>query len=101
MSDERVISLSPNVCFDTDEDQSSGTLEIALPGVKKEDINLKINEDGYSLTAVRGEVKYVSSQAFCCPVVPKKATAKYENGLLQITLPFKDTMENAVAVKVQ
>jgi HSP20 family protein len=101
MSDERVISLSPNVCFDTDEDQKNGTLEIALPGVKKEDIDLKINEDSYSLTATRGDIKYVASQAFCCPVVPGKATAKYENGLLQIEVPFKDPMENATAVKVQ
>ena len=101
MSEEIVVSLSPNVCFDTDEDQTNGTLEIALPGVKKEDINLKINEDSYSLSAVRGDIKYVASQGFCCPVNPEKAKAKYENGLLQITVPFKDTMENAVAIKVQ
>ena len=101
MPEQKVVSLSPNVCFDTDEDQTNGTLEIALPGVKKEDIDLKINEDSYSLSAVRGEIKYVASQAFCCPVVPGKATAKYENGLLQIVVPFKDPMENAVAVKVE
>jgi HSP20 family protein len=101
MPEERVISVSPNVCFDTDEDQTNGTLEIALPGVKKEDIDLKINEDGYSLSAARGDIKYVASQAFCCPVVPEKATAKYENGLLQISVPFKDSMENAVEVKIQ
>ena len=100
MSEEKVVSISPNVCFDTDEDQKNGTLEIALPGVKKEDIDLKINEDSYSLSAVRGDIKYVASQTFCCPVIPGKATAKYENGLLQIAVPFKDPMDDAVTVKV-
>ena len=101
MSVDNVVNLSPNVCFDTDEDQSTGTLEIALPGVKKEDINLKINEDGYTLSAVRGDTKYVANQTFCCPVVPDKAKARYENGLLHIDVPFKDPMDNAVAVKVE
>lgn len=100
MVEEKVVSISPDVCFDADEDPTKGTLEIALPGVKKEDIELKINEDSFSLSAVRGEIKYVASQTFCCPVVPEKAKAKYENGLLQIDLPFKDPMENAVTVKV-
>ncbi|MCU0610136.1 MAG: Hsp20 family protein [Chitinispirillaceae bacterium] len=101
MSEEQVISLSPNVCFEADEDDKNGTLEIALPGVKKEDIELKLNEDSYSIVAKRGETKYVASQSFCCPVIPKKAKATYENGLLQIKVPFKETMEHAVAVKVE
>jgi HSP20 family protein len=100
MSKETTVSLSPNVCFDTDEDQSVFTLEIALPGVKKEDIDLKINEDSYAITAHRGDIKYVDAQAFCCKVVPKKASAKYDNGLLKITVPYKDTMDDAVTIKV-
>lgn len=101
MTDERIVSISPDVCFDTDDDQTKGTLEIALPGVRKEDIDLRINEDSYSLSAVRGDTKYVASQTFCCPVVPGKAKAKYENGLLKIDVLFKDPMEDAVTVKVE
>ena len=101
MSTETVTTLSPNVCFDTDVDDKNGYLEIALPGVKKEDIVLKIDEEGYSLTATRGDAKYVASQGFCCPVVPEKATAKYDNGLLKITVPFKEAMDNSVSVKIQ
>lgn len=101
MVETKVVSLSPNVCFDTDEDLSKGTLEISLPGVKKEDIELKINEDSYSLSAKReGDIKYVATQAFCCPVVPEKTSAKYENGLLKIDVQFKDAMENAVSVNI-
>jgi HSP20 family protein len=101
MAEEKVVTLSPNVCFDTDDNQSGGTLEIALPGVKKEDINLKINADGYNLSAVRGDTRYVANEAFCCPVVPDKTEAKYENGLLVIKLKFKDPMEEAIPVAIQ
>ena len=101
MQDEKVMNVAPNACFETDEDMTKGTLEIALPGVKKEDIDLKINEDGYTLSATRGDIKYVASESFCCPVVPEKVKAKYENGLLQIELPFKNPMENAVSIKVE
>jgi HSP20 family protein len=100
MSTQDVVSISPNTCFDTDEDNATGTMEISLPGVKKEDITLKINEEGYSLTAVRGETKFASNEAFCCPVDPKGTTAKYENGLLSIKVKFKDYMEDAVTVPI-
>jgi HSP20 family molecular chaperone IbpA len=38
--------------------------------------------------------------AMCCPVVPGKSEAKYENGLLRIMVPFKDAMDGAREVKV-
>jgi len=100
MTEEKTISLSPNVCFDTDQEKENGTLEIALPGVKKEDINLRINEEGYSLTAMRGETKFVANQPFCCPVKVDTATAKYENGLLTIHVSFKDSMDDAIKLNI-
>jgi len=38
----------------------------------------------------------VTTLAMCCPVIPGKAEAKYENGLLRITAPFSDAMGGAV-----
>jgi len=45
-------------------------------------------------------VEFVGALAFCCPVVPDRAEAHYENGLLKLVVPFKDQMEDAVRVKV-
>lgn len=44
---------------------------------------------------------YVDSYAFWCPVEPEKAIAKYSNGLLKVTVPYKFTPEKLVDVKIE
>lgn len=97
---EEKISVSPDVCSYYDNDESHINIEVSLPGVKKEDISLKFLEDSLFLSAPRDDIKYVATLSLCCPVVPGKAVAKYENGLLKISAPFKDAMDDAVEVKV-
>ena len=55
-----------------------------LHGVVKKDINLKMHEDSFNLTAPREDYEFVTTLSMCCPIDPEKAKAKYENGLLKI-----------------
>lgn len=94
------IKVAPEVVTCADPDGNRLHMEISIPGVKKEDVHLKMREDSFTLSAPRDDVEFVAALGFCCPVNTSDAHAAYENGLLKITVPFKDPMADAVEVSV-
>jgi HSP20 family molecular chaperone IbpA len=94
------LKMAADVCSYVDEEAQRVHLEICIPGVKKKEIRLKVRDDSYSLYAPRSDFDYVSTAAFCCPVVSRKAKASYADGMLKVSAPLKDPMEGAVTVRV-
>jgi HSP20 family molecular chaperone IbpA len=92
--------VSPDICSYMSEDNQTLNIEVTIPGVQKEHIQLRMLEDSFSLSAPGNDVEYVTASAFCCPVKAGDARASYENGCLKIAVPFKDPFENAVQVPV-
>lgn len=92
--------------IDVKEDDKSYTVKADIPGVKKEDIQIEIDDDVVSLRAEakqekeekRGEKVVYSersygmvSRSFTLPaaVDDKGARAEYQDGVLSLTLPKK------------
>jgi HSP20 family molecular chaperone IbpA len=100
MSEEEV-KISPALLAYPDENHDNLIIEIELPRVKKENVKVKIHEDSFYITATKEGTQYIGSYAVCCPVVPEKAKATYENGLLRVAVPYKDPLEDAVDVMVE
>ena len=93
--------ISPDICAYYDEDEEKLKIEVELPGVKKKDITFKLNEDGFFIRASKEDYEYVGSYAVCCPVIPNKAEARYSDGLLTVSVPYKEPFEEAVNVEIK
>lgn len=102
----RGFEVEPQIRLDVAEDDKAYTVKAEIPGVKKEDINVSVDGNLVSLSAevksekeekegqkvVRRERYYGSvSRSFTLghDVDMNKAEAKYEDGVLNLTLPKK------------
>jgi len=77
----------PEVCIDHDDHAYS--IEVELPGVKKEDVKLSVGEQSFCVEGSRGDVVFVGCFSLVHSVDEDKAKAKFESGLLKIDVPLK------------
>ena len=64
-----------------------------LPGVRKEDIQLNTTDRTMLITAGHGEYKYQKKLALPCEVLPETTKARYNNGVLEVTLKVRHPRE--------
>ncbi|UYP43979.1 hypothetical protein NEF87_000264 [Candidatus Lokiarchaeum ossiferum] len=76
------------------------TIQIAIPGVKKEDIDMRVLPNYFTLRAPRGEVMYALDLELT-KVEPDVSKAKYEEGLLKVELKRYNPLEHAFDVKIE
>ena len=87
-----------------------------LPGVKKEDIDISLTPDSIEINAEskaeiareqqpyarreRGYMAYKRTMRLPASVIPEKAKARFNNGVLEVTMPRKEPVEKVAGVKV-
>lgn len=72
-----------------DEKNKELCITVEMPGVRKEDIELNATENQLAIKADSNGRKYFKTITNPSPVVPDSAGAKYNNGVLEITLKLK------------
>jgi len=80
--------ISPSLCACHDEEKY--TVEIELPGVSKEDVDVGVTSTGFCVRAPREDFEYSSCYTLAHEVDPDKSGARFDNGLLTLTLPLKE-----------
>ena len=95
------LRLSPVISAYPDDKYENLQIEVILPGVEKKDISFKIDENSFYVAANKEGVTYLDSYSIACPVDPEKATAKYSNGVLKVTVPYQQPLEQLVDVKIE
>ncbi|MHA1618488.1 MAG: Hsp20/alpha crystallin family protein [Promethearchaeota archaeon] len=76
-------------------------IQIALPGVKKKDIELKALPDYFMLRAPRANMIYNLDLEFGFKLEPEVHKATYEEGLLRVELKRYQPLEHAFEVKIE
>lgn len=102
----RGVAPAPDIKVDLTESNGDYKVKAEIPGVRKEDIQIDIDENKVSISAevkkeseekkddrvIRSERQYgYASRSLWLdnPVDQSKSKAKYENGVLELTMPKK------------
>ena len=72
-----------------DHDDNAYYINIELPGVAKEDVDLSVGKNSLCVEAARDDIVYLGCFNLAHSVNESKAKAKFENGLLKIEIPLK------------
>ena len=99
-------SQMPEIRMDVREDDDAYVIQAEIPGAKKDDVKIDVDDNYVSIAAQLGnQVERKNGGRWICTerysgsvsrgmslahnVDPSKADAKYENGVLALTLPKK------------
>ena len=93
--------VTPCACIFHDDQNGGLKIELELPGVDKKDVSLDMRKDSFCVSAPRGDdTEYSGCFMLAHEVVPEKAEAKFESGLLRIFAPMRD-WEHKVSIPIQ
>lgn len=76
-------------------------LQVALPGVNKDQINMKALKDYFTLKAQRGDTLYTLDLDFGIDIEPENTKSEYEEGLLRVEFKRYNPLEHAYIVPIQ
>jgi HSP20 family protein len=84
-------TLAPTMYMD--HDTKSYFIQVELPGVKKEDVELSVSDQSFCVRGLREDVELLGCYVLAHPTDSEKAKAKFENGLLNIQIPIKKILK--------
>jgi HSP20 family protein len=80
-------TMTPNAYMD--HDQKFYYIEVELPGVEKENIELSVSDQSFCVRAPREDIEFLGCYVLAHLSDTDGTKAKYENGMLSIEIPLK------------
>ena len=84
-----------------DEKKNELYITAEMPGVDKQEIEVSATEEEVLIKAEHGDRKYAKTVKTPSEVVPDSATAKYNNGVLEVTLKLNTFLKPGKSIKVE
>jgi len=98
MATKEKSEILPSVTVDHDREKYH--IEIELPGVEKEKIELEVGEQSFCVRASREDIVYNACYTMAHSVDPDKAEAIFEDDVLKVTAPLKSPIRGRL-VKIR
>jgi len=75
--------------------------QVELPGVKKDNIELEVMENGLCIRGKKGEKDISGCWMLAHPVNVDSVNARYNEGLLDITMPMKNPLREGKKIDIE
>lgn len=92
MTEKSKRTIVPIVDVNHNDNDTGLEIRIDLAGASKESISLDMGEKGFCVKAEAEDFRYDNCFRLGHEVKNKSAKAKFDSGLLRISVPFKDTL---------
>jgi len=92
MAQEEKRVVVPIINVNHNSDDTGLEIRVDMAGASKESVDLDIGEKGFCIKAEAEDFRYDNCYMLAHEVKSEEAKAKFDSGLLKITVPFKDTL---------
>ena len=92
MTQEEKRVIAPMINVNHNGDETGLKIRVDLAGASKESVDLDVGDKGFCIKAEAEDFRYENCFMFAHEVKGEKAEAKFDSGLLNITVPFEDTL---------
>ncbi|MCE4605900.1 MAG: Hsp20/alpha crystallin family protein, partial [Desulfurococcales archaeon] len=99
--DKPVVTNEIEPLVDVFEDNGEIIVVAEVPGVSKEDIELKVKPNQLIIKAKSKDRKYYKAIDLPKEVIPEKAKASYKNGVLEVRLKAKEGRERDEGIDIK
>lgn len=100
-SKKSVVTPSREPLVEAVDTESEFRVTLDLPGAKKEDIDLTVNEGKLTVAVDRGERRYHKEVGLPNSAKPEGARSKFNNGILEVVLPKEPNGGRPVRLKLE
>ena len=92
MAQEEKRLVTPIITVNHNDDDTGLEIRVDLAGASKESVDLDAGDKGFCIKAEAEDFRYEICYMLAHEVKGKDAKAKFDSGLLKITVPFKDAL---------
>jgi HSP20 family molecular chaperone IbpA len=92
MAQEEKQVIVPSINVKHNRDDTGLEIRVDMAGASKKSVDLDVGDKGFCVKAEAEDFRYENCYMLAHEIKREEARAKFDSGLLKITVPFKDSL---------